>query len=279
MTRSSVSDVLERRLEESFAIAHHDPRWAGDSWTDPVGRLRRANLRHRRRTAIVSGLSVAAVAAGLVVAVTGLRPSGDDVRLGPAAPTTAAAGSGLDWLLPLGKYRSYEAAHPRPSAGPEMVPSPAPRDADLTTLEDNLHAVLPTGTQILRDDAAAGGAKGMLEVELRLPDGSPVYVQRQKLDYPVPLAAYTGSGTPDPGFADEHFSDPQSWADGTAYSVITGTSWGYSFPAAEGGDYWAGPYVYTATGDGWLTAWTAPVPTDRLLHWAAAADAEFVDAD
>jgi len=36
-----------------------------------------------------------------------------------------------------------------------------------------------------------------------------------------------------------------------------------------------GPYVYTATVDGWFTAWTSPVSTGKLLGWAEAADARF----
>jgi hypothetical protein len=276
MTHQPPDTVLEMRLEDSFAAAHDDPRWGGDTWADPVGRLRRANQTYRHRLAAASFLGVVALTAGVVAGVAALRSSGDEVRITPLTQGSAGSGSGLNWLLPLNDYRSYEAAHPQPSAGPQTVPSPAPRDSALATLEDDVRAVLPAGTHILRDDPAAGGAKGMLQVELRLPDGSPVFVQRQKLDYPVPLAAYTGPGAPDPGFADEHFTDPQSWADGTAYSVITGSSWGYSFPASEGGDSWAGPYVYTATSDGWFTAWTAPVPADKLLGWAQAADEHFV---
>jgi hypothetical protein len=276
MTRQSPDVLLERRLEESFVSAHDDVRWAGDNWTDPLGRLRRIDRARRRRFAVASCLSVVALAAAGMVGVTTLRSTSDEVRVAPLSPGTDGGGSGLNWLLSLPDYRSYEAAHPQPSGGPQFVPSPAPRDSALTALEDDLHAVLPSGSRVLRDDAAAGGAKGMLEVELRLPNGSPLFVQRQKLDYPVPLAAYTGNGTPDPGFADEHFTGPQTWADRTAYSVITGTSWGYSFPASEGSDYWAGPYVYTATGDGWFTAWTAPVSVDRLLGWAQAADTHFV---
>ena len=274
MTQQSADTLLEQRLEESFAVAHDDARWAGEAWTDPVGRLRRAGRAHRRRVVVASTLGVAALAGGAVAAVTAIPASND--RLGVVGPASGGqTGSGLDWLLTLTDFRTYQAAHPQPSARPEMVPSPAPRDSSLAGLEDDLQAVLPAGTRVLRDDAAAGGTKGMLEVELRLPDGNPVFVQRQKLDYPVALAAYTGSGTPDPGFADEHFTDPQTWADGTAYSVITGSSWGYSLPRAEGGDNWAGPYVYTATANGWFTAWTAPVSTDRLLGWAQAADAHF----
>lgn len=276
MTRSSGDTALERRLGESFATAHDDPRWAGEGWTDPLDRLARARRSARRRTSVLSVLGVAVVSAGVIAGAVALRPGHDELRASPQSAGTADAGSGLTWLLPLDDYRSYEAAHPQPSADPAMVPSPAPRDAALTTLEENVSSVLPAGTRLLRDDAAAGGAKGMLEAELRLPDGSPLYVQRQKLDYPVPLAAYTGSGTPDPGMADEHFTQPQTWSDGTAYSVITGSSWGYSLPASEGGDNWSGPWVYTATGDGWFTAWSAPVATNRLLGWAQAADAAFV---
>ena len=276
MTQHSPDTVLERRLEESFSVAHNDARWAGDAWVDPVGRLRNAGRAYRRRVAVASCLGVVALTAGAIVGMAAIRSNSDEVRITPLAHGSASSSNGLAWLLPLRDYRSYEAAHPQPSAAPQTVPSPAPHDAALTGLEDDVRAVLPPGTRILRDDAAAGGAKGMLEVELRLPDGSPVFVQRQKLDYPVPLAAYTGSGAPDPGFADEHFSDPKTWADGTAYSIITGSSWGYSFPASEGGDDWAGPYVYTATGDGWFTAWTAPVSVDTLLGWAQAADAQFV---
>ena len=275
MTQRSPETVLEKRLEASFASAHEDPRWAGATWTDPVARVRRVHRTYRQRLAAASLLGVVALTAGVVVGVAALRSSSDEVRITPFTQGSAGSGSGLNWLLPLSDYRSYEAAHPQPSAGPQMVPSPAPRDTALAALEDDVRAVLPAGSRILRDDPAAGGAKGMLEVELRLPDGTPVFVQRQKLDYPVPLAAYTGSGTPDPGFADEHFTDPRSWADGTAYSVITGSSWGYSFPASEGGDSWAGPYVYTATVDGWFTAWTSPVSTGKLLGWAEAADARF----
>jgi hypothetical protein len=276
MTQQSPDTVLERRLQESFAVAHDDARWAADTWADPLGRLRHNKRNRRRRLAVASCAGVVALVAAAVAGGRALRSSSDVVRVAPLSQGPAATGSGLNWLLPLPDYRSYVAAHPQPSAGPQVVPSPAPRDSALTTLEDDVNAVLPPGTRILRDDAAAGGAKGMLEVELRLPDGSPLMVQRQKLDYPVALAAYTGDGTPDPGFADEHFTNPQTWADKTAYSVITGTSWGYSFPASEGGDYWAGPYVYTATAEGWLTAWTAPVSADKLLGWAQASDAHFI---
>jgi hypothetical protein len=277
MTQPSRETLLERRLEESFAVAQDDPRWSAECWTDPLGRLRRARRTQGRRLMGAAALAAAGVFVAAALGVSAWQRSNDQLRvISPAGP--AATGSGLDWLLPLHDYHSYVAAHPQPSGGPDIVPSPAPRNEELAALEDDIRAVLPAGTRVLRDDAAAGGAEGMLEVELRLPDGTPIYVQRQKLDYPIALAAYTGTGSPDPGVADEHFTDPNTWPDGTAYSVITGSSWGYGFPSSEGGDFWSGPYVYTATGKGWFTAWTAPVSSDRLLGWAQAADEHFAGA-
>jgi hypothetical protein len=57
--------------------------------------------------------------------------------------------------------------------------------------------------------------------------------------------------------------------------VLTGDLMGYG--VGEGAQ-WNGPLVWTVTADGWLTIWTAPVPSDRLLGWAQAADAHFTSA-
>ena len=266
------SGVLERRLVETFNEAHDDPRWAGTTWHDPLHRLGRARQASRRRTALASTLGVAALTAGAIAGVAALPSSSDHLKV--VGTLSGGDKTGSDWLLPLDKYQAYEAAHPQPSGGPELVQSPAPRDAALTDLEAALQHVLPSGTRVLRDDAASGGAKGHLEVVLRLPDGSPVDVERYQLDYPVPLAAYTGTGTPDSGFADEHFTDPQAWANGTAYSVITGSSWGYSLPQADGGDSWSGPFVYTATNTGVFTEITSPVSSDRMVGWAQQLDTQ-----
>jgi len=267
MTRQSPDTLLERRLEESFAAAHDDPRWAGDGWTDPVGRLRKAGRAHRRRVAVASGLSVAAIAGGAAAAVSAIPASND--RVGVTAPMAhGQSGTGLDWLLTRSQYDAYTAAHPSPSPATDRVPSPAPVDDELRSLQADIAAALPNGVETVRADAADGGARGDATVWLRLADGTPVAVERYRLDYPRVLATDTDPATTET-VAAEQFSDPQTWSDGSAYTTITGQGWGYAFGR---GTEWSGPFVWTVTPDGWFTSWTAPVTTEKLLGWAQAAD-------
>lgn len=268
---SSDLDVLERRLTHSFTGAHDDPRWSGDCWLDPVDRVRRARRAHNRRVAIASGIAATGLVAAAVAGISALPSSHDRVGVvGPAGH--GATGTGLDWLLTNSQYDAYTAAHPSPSPAIDRVPSPAPVDDELRSLQADVAAALPAGVRTVRADSADGGVRSAATVWLRLADGTPVAVERTRLDYPRVLSAETGPGTTET-VAPEQFTDPQTWSDGTAYSVITGSGWGYGF---DSDTQWAGPFVWTATGDGWFTTWTAPVAVDRLLGWAEAADAHFV---
>lgn len=276
MTTPADQDAIDSRLMQSFAAADDDPRWAGDSWSDPMGRVRRARRRHDRRVATVCALATAGLLAGGVAGVSALSSAQDRVRVvGPTGQD--ATGTGLDWLLTPSQYGAYTAAHPSPSPAVDRVPSPAPADNELQRLQADVAAALPSGVQTIRADAADGGVRGAATVWLRLDDGTPVAVERSRLTYPRALTTDTASGTTASGttgaVAPERFTDPETWPDGTAYTVITGSGWGYGFDRAT---QWSGPFVWTATGDGWLTMWTAPVPTQRLLDWAQAADAHFV---
>ena len=286
MTQQSPHTLLEQRLEESFAVAHDDPRWAGDAWNDPVGRLRRAGRTHRRRVAVASGLSVAALAGAAGAAISAI-PASDD-RLGVTAPMAGGqTGTGLDWLLTRDQYDAYAAAHPSPSPYYAKVASPAPGNDELQALEADMVAALPTGVRTVRADAADGGNAGQLTVWMRLQDGTPVVAERQKLGYPYEDPGYNGaspvptagSESSEPSLT-EVYTDPETWSTGTAYTVETGNVEGTGVSADPSHDLsaqeWHGPFVITVTGDGWFTRWTAPVSVDRLLGWAQAGDAHFV---
>ena len=273
MTKSSSDlDVLERRLTQAFTATHNDARWAGDGWPDPMGRLQRARRTQTRRIAVVSAVAAAGLAAGAVAGVSALSSSRDRVRVvGPAGQ--GDTGSGLQWLLTSSQYDAYTRAHPSPSPAVDRVPSPAPADDQLRSLQADIAAALPADARTVRADAADGGVNGDATVWLRLSDGTPVAVERLRLNYPRVLSTTTDSSTEE--IAPEHFTDPQTWADGTAYTVVTGQAWGYGMDERT---QWSGPFVWTATADGWFTVWTAPVSTDRLLGWAEAADAHFRSA-
>jgi hypothetical protein len=266
-------DLLDRRLADALDTAQHDPRWSGHDWTDPLGRVRSGARRSRRRVALASAAAVAVVATGGVMAGAALTSHDDHLATIQPLDGGPPGDTGARWLLPLPDYWNYEAAHPQPSPFYEKVPSPAPVDDDLRQLRSDLSAVIPGDFTILRADAADGGAKGLLNVELELADGTHVEASRRLLDYPRPLAAYTGHDEPDPGFADEHFTDPEVLATGSAYTVVTGTSVGYS--PVDGADGWFGPYVELVTADGWDTSITAPVAKGTLVDWATAMDAHF----
>jgi hypothetical protein len=219
----------------------------------------------------VAGAGVCALAAGTVAAVDAWPTGADRVDVRPQGGAGPAATSGLDWLLSPQQYASYTGAHPSPSAAPESVHSPAPTDAELEQLRGDIAAALPADATTLRTDAADGGAKGFATVWLRLADGTPVGVERSRLSYPRVLSTTTDPSATE-ALAPEHFTDPGTWQDGSAYTVVTGSAWGYGFGV---NDQWNGPFVWTATSDGWFTLWTAPVDADTLLGWAQAADAHF----
>lgn len=278
----SLSD-LERRLAESFKAAHDEPRWAGEDWTDPVNRVRHAHRTQSRRIAAVSAVATAGLVAGGIATVAAVTGSQDQVRvIGPAGH--GDTGTGLDWLMTRDQFRTYVAAHPSPSPATDRVPSPAPVDDELRSLQADVTAALPAGTRIVRADAADGGNAGEATVMTKLPDGTPVVIERRHLDYPMEDPGYNGASpvptatigtSPDEPPLTEVYTDPRTWSTGTAYSIVTGNVMGMGVPS-EGG--WMGPFVWTATADGWFTSWTAPVPSERLLGWAQAADAHFVAA-
>ena len=113
---------------------------------------------------------------------------------------------------------------------------------------------------------------------LRLADGTPVAVERYRLQYPVEagMSQYPAATAPPIGgdrvASNEASTTPDTWPDGSAYTVLSGDALGYSFGA---GEQWSGPVAWTVTPDGWFTSWTAPVSTGRLLDWAQVADAHF----
>ena len=269
-------DLLERELTESFERAHQAPQWALPSWPDAAGRVRRAAIRARARRVTAATAVVAAVTGGAVVSAAALTTTDAQVHyrtLSGGDGGGATGQTGAQWLLSSSDYAQYTAAHPSPSAAPDLVPSPAPRDAELTQLQTDIAAALPAGATTVRADAADGGVRGQATVWLRLTDGTPVAVERHRLGYPLDLnwpEDTTSDGQPSP--VTEHFTDPAAWADGTAYTVVTGTLFGYGFGA---GTEWNGPTVWTVTPDGWFTMWTAPVSVDKLLSWARSADDSF----
>src|ERR1044072_5291949 len=110
----SNSDVLERRLSQSFTAAHDDPRWAGDVWTDQIGRLQRVRRARTRRVWTISAVAAVGVVAAGVAGFSMLSASSDRVQVvGPADQSDAR--TGLDWLLTKSQYFDYAAAHPSPS--------------------------------------------------------------------------------------------------------------------------------------------------------------------
>jgi len=277
---SSDLDVVERTLAESFATAQDDARWAGDGWTDPLGRLRRAQRSHRRRLAIAATIGAAALAGGVAAAIAAIPTSSD--RLGVTDPAAGGqTGTGLDWFMTSDRYNAYVEAHPSPSPYYVKVPSPAPMDDELRTLKSDVAAALPADARLTRADAADGGNAGEAVVNMTLRDGTPVVIERQQLHYPLEDPGYNGA-SPAPGMTPgtdetkppltEVYSDPEIWPTGTAYSVVTGNVMGMGVQS-EGG--WNGPFVYAVTADGWFTRWTAPVTVERLLGWARASDEHF----
>jgi hypothetical protein len=269
--------VLDRTLSAAFDAAHTDPRWSGGEWHDPVNRVRGAARTARRRLASLVVVAAVVATGGAVSAVAALHPGADRLSVRPAGPGT---GTGLDWLLTADQYTAYAASHPTPSPAADHVPSPAPLGADTQRLQDDVRSALGAA-DTLRVDAADGGQAGHSVLWLRV-DGTPVAVERYRLDYPL-LAGWVDQPGPTatpaggaPGTAPrEDFTTPQAWPDGTAYTVATGDAVGYAFGKDE---QWAGPVVWTVTADGWLTLWTAPVNPGRLLGWARAADASFTIA-
>jgi hypothetical protein len=218
-------------------------------------------------------LVVAALVGGGVVGLQSLAPGADRVRVVGPADQPGASGTGLDWLLTREQYLRYTSAHPEPSPGYEKVPSPAPVDDALRALTADVKGALGA-VALMRQDAADGGAKGRTVIDVRTTSGDPLVVERVQLTYPEAAAGYTGPGTPDAGMADMHYTDPALWSDGTAYTVVTGTSEGYGLPESEGGQSWTGPWVIFVTPDGLRTRVTAPVDTATLLTWARAIDAQ-----
>ncbi len=267
-----MNELLDAELTKAFDRAHDAPQWSSPAWPDPAGRIRRRAARTRTRRA-VAGVAATAVVAGGVVAAAQLLPTGED-RVVPAEGGRAAAtagGDGTAWLLSPKDYEAYTAAHPSPSPSTDLVASPAPDDAELAQLQADIAAAVPATAQTVRADAADGGARGSATVWLRLADGTPVAVERYRLDYPRVLSADTDPAATEK-LAPEQFTAPRTWADGTAYTVVTGMGFGYGFDAQT---QWNGPFVWTVTPDGWFTSWTAPVDPQRLVDWAHSADAAF----
>lgn len=269
-------ELLDRELTDAFERAHEAPQWALPSWPDAASRVSRAAIRARARRVTAAAAVVVAVATGAVVSAAAVTTSDDQVHYAPAAGgdgSGTADQTGAQWLLSSNNYAQFTAAHPSPSAAPDLVPSPAPQDAELTQLQTDIAAALPTGAGTVRADAADGGVRGQATVWLRLADGTPIAVERHRLTYPLDLGwpEETASGGGSPAVT-EHFTDPVTWEDGTAYTVLTGDLFGYGFGA---GTEWNGPTVWTVTPDGWFTMWTAPVSVDKLLSWARSADGSF----
>jgi len=267
-----MTDVLDDELTSAFERAHEAPQWAMPGWPDSAGRVRRAATRARTRYAAAAAVGLTLVAGGALAAVHAL-PSGED-RVLPSNggnSTDANGATGAKWLLSPSDFDAYTAAHPSPSPSTDRVPSPAPSDAQLAQLQRDVSAALPAGATTVRSDAADGGVRGDAIIWLRLADGTPVAVERTRLDYPRVLSTAVDSATEE--VAPEHFTDPQTWADGTAYTIVTGQAFGYGLDRQT---QWSGPFVWTVTPDGWFTMWTAPVASDTLLGWAQSADASFV---
>ena len=267
MSSSNDLDVLDPIVRDAFERAHGDGRWAGHAWTDPMPRLRVGARASRVRTAAVTGFALVGVAVVGAAVVKVAGPGVDRLRTLPV--TAPGSGTGLDWLLTPDQYDAYTTAHPMPSAGPEHVPSPVPIDDGARRLQADVLAAVGDATT-LRLDAADGGSAGHAVIWLRV-GGTPVAVERYRLDYPL-VAGATADASAAPDGAAEKFTSPRTWADGTAYTVASGETMGYAFGP---GQQWSGPVVWTVTPEGWLTSWTAPVGSDRLLSWAQTADEHY----
>jgi hypothetical protein len=267
-----MTDTLEQTLTAALTDAQTDPRWSGHDWPDAVRRVRRAGRASRTRHAAAAVASLAVVAGAGAVAVHSVT-AGED-RVGVFTTAGGGDGSGLDWLLTPEQYSAYAAAQPSPSYPPSLVASPAPADDELTKLRTDVFAALGR-PRTLRLDPADGGRAGHAVIWATTSDsGTPVAIERYRLDYPV-VAGSQVTPAPTAGSqrtTSEEFTDPRLWADGTAYTVATGDQMGYAFGPDQ---QWSGPVVWTVTADGWFTSWTAPVSADRLLAWAQAADASF----
>jgi hypothetical protein len=278
-------DLIEQQLTESLNAAHHDPRWAGSVWIEPVGRVRRAARSARTRTVVAGGVGLAVLGAGLAVGLQAITPGTDRVGVIHPAGDGSSPASGLDWLMTSRQYAAYVAAHPSPSPSRDLVASPAPRSAELDQLLSDVAAAAPDA-RTMREDAADGGERAHAVVWLTLADGTPAAVERYRLDYPLEAGAPTGprsTATPAGNGTDpliyEQFTDPATWDDGTAYTVATGNAMGYAVEQGQSPDSaWSGPVIWTVTPDGWFTSWTAPVSVDRLTRWAQESDAHFAAA-
>jgi hypothetical protein len=275
----SSNDLIDRRVTDALNRAHDDPRWAGSEWTDPVGRVRRAARSGRALHVGVSAIGITALGVGAGFGLHALSSPSDQVRVvSPAGAGGQSQASGLDWLMTPQQFDTYMTAHPSPSPTLDLVASPAPASDELLQLEADARAAMPGGLTIDRADAADGGERGHAVIWATRADGTQVVVERYKLDYPLEAGLPAGprpTATPDgpgsPRSADEVFTVPRTWTDGSAYTALTGDALGYS----TGAGAWNGPFVWTATSEGWFTSWTAPVSTERLLGWAQAADAHF----
>jgi hypothetical protein len=96
--------------------------------------------------------------------------------------------SGRDWLLTAADLASFNAAHSVPKeylfGDPRSVPSPAP----VTSKTDELRsyaarAGLPPGCSFTTDEAYDGDGRVSV-LHITLPDGKPVWLQRQRLAKP-----------------------------------------------------------------------------------------------
>jgi hypothetical protein len=269
---TSDNDLLETRLTAAFDAAHHDPRWAPDVWPDPLPRVRHGARAARSRQLVMAAVATLGILGGAAVGLHAV--TGSTQRLTAVPSAGVSGGSGADWLLTPAEYDAYTAAHPSPSPVPERVPSPAPETSQVRQFQSDVLAAVGGGASTLRVDPADSGEAGHVTLWLRV-GATPLAVEHYRLTYPLlvgpaqvpPPTAEPGHSSPDSSY--EHFTAPQTWPTGTAYTIATGEAFGYAFGIDE---HWAGPIVWAVTPDGWLTWWTAPVPADRLLGWAQAYD-------
>lgn len=236
--------------------------------------------RHRRRlatTGAAAGTITVAVLAGVALPhlsspaatlstyAAGGVPAGTPV---PGISPEFTPQSGRDWLLTTADLTSFNAAHTVPKdylfGDQSSVPSPAPVTSNTDELRSYADgAALPSGCSFTTDEAYDGDGRVSV-LHITLPDGKPLWLQRQRLAKPH-------SASPGEGINQEVALSLEN-IPGTTSALATyddahfgfGARWNATGPAH-------GVNVVTAGGIEWWWIAPNPVPVATLRTWAISA--------
>lgn len=247
-----------------------------------AGFLSDVRMRRRRRRIAGTGVAAGAIAVTALAGISLLQLSSPSSTLSTYASGGVPAGtpvpgispefipqSGRDWLLTSADLAAFNAGHAVPRAylfgDPRSVPSPAPVTADTDELRSYAAgAALPPGCTFTTDEAYDGDGRVSV-LHITLPDGKPVWLQRQRLAKPhdvspgedinqvvaVSVEDIPATTSALATYDDYHFGFGEHWnATGTAHAVNVAT---------VGGVEWT-----------WIAPHPVPVPT--LKAWAISAE-------